>query len=184
MNAKFWLPSLMLVATMVGCGSSAPTAAPVDEPLDIPPTSAVEMPSAPPATAPVQIDVEAYDACQIVPPSDVVDLLGGSLVSASEQQPGPSCVYGIDPGDGSYDNYIVYILPADMTATFFEAAQGELGDPLPGLGDEAYMDYEEATETYDLQVLVDGRFAVEVIGSTEDGTRSIAELFLSRMMGP
>ena len=139
-----------------------------------------------PTTAPALSgdDVSSYIACEIVTAQDVADLVGEPIYRELEQEPGPACIYEIEAGPNGYAQFIVYIQPTNLVEGMFENLPEELGQPLAGMGDAAYLDYDEAADSYDLAVLVRDRFGLEVIGEGEDWVLGIGELFLSRLMGP
>lgn len=175
---------ILLAVLIVGCGAATNLA--TSAPASAGPRPTSGPPAGQPTSPPLPSGVAGpdIDACQLVSAQEVADLAAGTLFRNLVQQPGSSCIYEIDPGDGSYDNYIVHVLPAEMVAAAFEAFPDQLGEPVAGMGDAAFLNYDEATETYDLQALVRGRFGVEVLGSTKDVTLAVGRLFLSRLLGP
>ena len=177
------LSSLMLAA--LACG---PAGGAVNSPTSPAPTLAgpTAAPASQAASAPASsdIDVSSYIACEIVTAQDVADLVGGPIYRELEQEPGPGCIYEVEAGPDGYAQFIVYIQPTNLVEGMFENLPEELGQPLAGMGDAAYLDYDEAADSYDLAVLVRDRFGLEVIGEGEDWVLGIGELFLSRLMGP
>jgi hypothetical protein len=179
-----WIPVL------VACGVGAPAAdssagdsvaaptLPASQPTAAPPT--------PPTDAPLPsgLDVSSYIACEIVTAQDVADLVGGPIYRELEQEPGPGCIYEVEAGPDGYAQFIVYIQPTNLIEVMIETFPEELGQPVAGMGDAAYLDYDEAGETYDLAVLVRDRFGLEIIGEEEEWVLGIGELFLSRLVGP
>ncbi len=129
-------------------------------------------------------DVSSYVACEIVTAQDVADLVGGPIFRELEQEAGPACLYEVVAGPDGYAQFIVYIQPTNLIEVMIETLPEELGQPVAGMGDAAYLDSDEAADTYDLVVLVRDRFGLEVIGEGEEWTLAIGELFLSRLVGP
>jgi len=177
------LSSLMLAA--LACG---PAGGAVNSPTSPAPTLAgpTTAPASQATSAPASsdIDVSSYIACEIVTAQDVADLVGGPIYRELEQEPGPGCIYEVEAGPDGYAQFIVYVQPPNLIEAMIETLPEELGQPVAGVGDEAFLDYNDGSETYDLVVLVRGRFGLEVIGEGEDWVRGIGELFLSRLVGP
>jgi hypothetical protein len=65
-----------------------------------------------------------------------------------------------------------------------ETMPEDLGDPVSGIGDVAYLGLDEASETYNLIALVRGRFGLEIHGDDKDGTLALGRLMMSRLLGP
>jgi hypothetical protein len=187
---KTTLALLAVLAALVACGPASGTSP--TSPAAAPPTSAPQgsVPTPGPEATPASSadsaygDVSSYVACEIVPPQDVADLIGAPLFRELEQPRIPTCTYELVAGPTDYAQWIVYIQPTDWVEPMMQEMPETLGDPVPGLGDVAYLKYDEATELYDLLILVKGRFGLEVIGDGKDWTVAIANLFLSRMLGP
>jgi hypothetical protein len=161
-----------------GADSGAAPTSPPSSPAEAPPT---QPENAPPSSG---LDVSSYIACEIVTAQDVADLVGGPIYRELEQQPGPGCIYEVQAGPDGYAQFIVYIQPTALIEVMIETLPEELGQPVAGLGDAAYLDYDEAAETYDLSVLVRNRFGLEIIGENEEWVRGIGELFVSRLVAP
>lgn len=136
------------------------------------------------ASAAPGVDVSSYIACEIVRPNEVADLVGGTVFRELEQEPSPNCMYEIKTGSDSYSQFIVYIQPTSLVEPLIETMPETLGKPVAGLGDVAYLDLREDSQTYDLLVLVRGRFGLEVLGDSEEHTLALGRLFLSRLLGP
>ena len=174
-----------MVMTQLACGAVSPqaTAAP----------SGVEVvqPTSPPAQIqPTEApsggsDVSGYVACEIVTAQDVADLVGGTVSRELDQEPSPNCIYEVDPaGEDNYAQFLVYIEPTDMVQPLIETIPDQLGDPVAGIGDVAYLEHDVSAETYHLIALVHGRFGLEVIGDQEEWVLDLGKLFLSRLVGP
>ena len=161
-------------------GASSPPPAGEALPTSVPPEAQPTSPLEPTAG----VDISSYVACEIVTPQDVADLVGGPIFRALEQEPSPACIYEVEAGPDGYAQFIVYIQPTDWVEPLIENMPEELGRPVPGMGDAAYLDHDEPSDTYDLVVLVRDRFGLEVIGESEDWTLAVGELFLSRLLGP
>jgi hypothetical protein len=171
-------------AVLLACGPAAvaTTPPPTGEAL---PTSA--QPEAQPTSPPplsAEVDVSSYVACEIVTPQEVADLIGGTIFRELEQEPSPACIYEVEAGPDGYAQFIVGIQPTDWVEPLIENMPEELGRPVAGMGDAAYLDYDEPSDTYDLVVLVRDRFGLEVNGEGEDWTLAVGQLFLSRLLEP
>jgi len=180
-----WLPMLAIVAlAQPGCGPAAiatpPPIAGEELPTSVPPEAEPTSPLEPTAGA----DVSLFVACEIVTPQEVADLVGGPIFRELEQEPSPACIYEVAAGPDGYAQFIVSIQPPDIAEASIAAMPEELGQPVAGMGDAAYLDYDEGADTYSLLVLVRGRFAMNVGGEGEGWTLAIGELFLSRLLGP
>ncbi len=185
MKAKFALIGLLAAGVACGPAASVPTQ---------PATASTEAarPTAPAATENSTTsspespygDVASFNACEIVPPQDVADLIGGPLFRDLPQQPSPNCTYEVVAGPTDYSQWTVYIQPTDWVEPLIENAPETLGEPIPNMGDQAFLNHDEATDTYDLLVLVRNQFGLEVVGDGKDWTLAIGDLFLSRMLGP
>ena len=181
-RAVLWLGLAALASSACGPTEVATSPPPAGEAL---PTS--QSPEAQPTSLPeptAGIDVSSYVACEIVTPQDVADLVGGPIFRELEQEPSPACIYEVAAGPDGYAQFIVSIQPPDIAEASIAAMSEELGQPVAGLGDAAYLDYDEGADTYSLLVLVRGRFAMNVGGEGEGWTLAIGELFLSRLLGP
>ena len=164
---------VLVALAQLACGGSGavePTSSPVQATEAIPSSSGS--------------DVSSYVACEIVTPQEVADLVGGPIFRELEQEPSPACVYEIAAGPDSYAQFIVSIQPPDIADSAIAAIPEELGQPVAGMGDAAYLDYDEGADTYSLLVLVRGRFGMNVTGEGEDWTLALGQLFLSRLLGP
>jgi len=179
------LPMLVVVALAVpACGPAVAATSPLPPGEALPTSLSPEaQPTSPPEPT-AGIDVSSYVACEIVTPQDVADLVGGPIFRALEQEPSPNCIYEVEAGPDGYAQFIVYIQPTDWVEPLIENMPEELGQPVAGMGDAAYLEYDESADTYDLIVLVRDRFGLEVIGEGEDWTLAVGELFLSRLLGP
>ncbi len=180
----FWISAALALA-VVACGGQAPTL-----PTGSSGGGAAEPTSPPPQAQPAPpsslgIDVSAIVACDLVSAQEAADLMGGTIYRELEQQPSPSCTYEVDPpGPDDYSTFIVSIEPTDWVEPFIENTPEDLGDPVPGIGDVAYLKYDETAENYDLMALVRGRFGLEIHGDDKDGTLALGALFMSRLVGP
>jgi hypothetical protein len=185
MKLERLLPLLVVVAlAQSACGPAAVPATPPPA-SEVPPTSAPPevQPTSPSAPA-AAVDVSSYVACEIVTPQDVADLVGGPIFRELEQEPSPTCIYEVEAGPDGYAQFIVSIQPPVIAESAIAAIPEELGQPVAGLGEAAYLDYDEDADTYNLLVLVRGRFGINVSGEGEDWTLAVGQLFLSRLVGP
>lgn len=186
MKMKPLMAALALLAiAQLACGatslpataaaSAGGLAAPTSPPAQAQPTKASAAPG---------VDVSSYVACEIVHPKEVADLVGGTVFRELEQEPSPNCMYEIKTGPDGYSQFIVYIQPTSLVEPLIETMPADLGKPIAGMGDVAYLDLREDSKTYDLLVLVRGRFGLEVLGDNEERTLALGRLFLSRLLGP
>jgi hypothetical protein len=181
-RAVLWLGLAALASSACGPTEVATSPPPAGEAL---PTS--QSPEAQPTSPPEPTaggDVSSYVACEIVTAQEVADLIGGSVFRELEQEPSPACIYEVAAGPDGYAQFIVSIQPPDTAEASIAAMPEEFGLAMAGMGDTAYLDYDEGADTYSLFVLVRGRFAMTVGGEGEEWTLAVGELFLSRLLGP
>jgi hypothetical protein len=121
-------------------------------------------------------DYASLDVCQLLPGSVVESLTQGTQLQDPQSTSGgdlAGCYYEIQPGGtGTYANYIVYVEPADFVQA--NLAISDAGDPVPGLGDQAYIGYDSDNEEYRLQGVV-GNDGFEVIGDDQAATLAIGK---------
>jgi hypothetical protein len=60
-------------------------------------------------------------------------------------------------------------------------ALGEAGDPVPDLGDEAYLRFEESEDQFRLIVLRRGEYAIDMAGTDSDVMIELAQLLIERL---
>jgi len=181
-RAVLWLGLAALASSACGPTEVATSPPPAGEAL---PTS--QSPEAQPTSPPEPTaggDVSSYVACEIVTAQEVADLIGGSVFRELEQEPSPACIYEVAAGPDGYAQFIVSIQPPDTAEASIAAMPEEFGLAMAGMGDTAYLDYDEGADTYSLLVLVRGRFGMNVSGQGEDWTLAVGQLFLSRLLGP
>lgn len=177
-----------LAAALAACAPTPTVNPPAGSPA-LPSQVAAVAPTAEQAAAPSlqppSGDVSSYVACEIVPPQEVADLIGGPLFRDLPQPPSPSCTYEVVAGPKDYVQFTAFIEPADWVQALIDNAPEMVGDPVPGLGDVAYLSHDETTDLYSLLIVVHDRFGLEISGDTSrEWTLALGELFLSRMVGP
>jgi hypothetical protein len=163
------------IACALGSGSTAPTQAPGSPP----PASQAPAPTAPPASTTGR-DYSSLNVCQLLIGPQVESLTLGKLLSdpqASSVTDLAGCTYEIDPpGGDTYANYIVYVEPAALIQA--SLALGDSGDPVQGLGDQAFVQYDADNEEYRLQGTISGD-GFEVIGDDKDATLAIGQALVA-----
>jgi len=179
--------SAILVA---GCGGGAPaTPAPSGEAIGAPTAaSAAEQPvdeptqpgEAPPSSS-GGFDVAAVNLCQLLPRAELAVLAGGTPYEAVEPG-GPSCIYTIDPGDGTAELYSMSVSPPDLIQPLVDyVRQYEEAEWLEGIGDAAYLQPADFGEGYDLVVLVEGEFGLSLGGPRSEVLQAAAQLIVERL---
>jgi hypothetical protein len=178
------LAALALVAGMlVGCAAAAPTAA-GPAPEDPSPTAAPTTESAGPVPTSGPSgsrDFSDINVCELVTPEEVGALAGGVADPDPNQQSEADytmCWYEIDDGTGAYAYYIVYVETAELGETAL--ALEEIGDPVDGLGEEAYLRFDESEDQFRLIVLRRGDYAIDLAGTDSDVMVEIARLLIER----
>lgn len=191
MNVR-WLVvlSLGLASLLAACGGGAPatSAPPAGGGADASPTSAPTEPT----QAPVQsrepassagMDVSTVNLCQMLPRAELAALAGGTPYEGAESG-GPSCIYTIDPGDGTAELYSMSVSPPDLIQPMVDyVRQYEQAEWLEGLGDVAYLQPSAFGEGYSLTVLVEGEYGVSISGPRSEVLQAAASLIVERLGG-
>jgi hypothetical protein len=155
-------------------GSSTATVEPLGQ------TEATQAADVTKAETPGASGLSVPNICQALPGEEVAGFAGGSLRSdptvADYGDEFQGCTYELDTSDGGYDYYIVYAQPAEWLLPAFEGQ----GEPLPGLGDQAALKWEEGEQQYRLAVIKNG-LGIEVIGENSDVMVQIARALLNQL---
>ncbi len=168
-----------VVLALAACGTPAPTTV-VAPTVDVsPPMEATQpAPSSPPTGG---RDFSAINLCQLVTPEEVAGLAGGTAQEDPNQQSEADfsmCWYEVDKADGVYTYYIVYVEKVELGE--MALSLDETGDPVPELGHEAYLRFEESEDQFRLIVLR-GEYAIDMAGTDSDVMIGIARLLLDRL---
>jgi hypothetical protein len=177
------LPLVLLPLLVAACGAGSPaTSAPsAGESDGTPPTSAPAQPTEAPVAASSGIDAAAVNLCQILPRAELAGLAGGTPYEAVEPD-GPSCIYTIDPGDGTAELYSMSVSPPDLIQPLLDyVRQYEEAEWLEGIGDAAYLQPADFGEGYDLVVLVEGEFGLSLGGPRSEVLMDAARLIVERL---
>lgn len=165
--------TLLTSVFFVFLAACSPTAAVTEQP-------AAEMPEIPSGEIGVKSDRVLPNICELLPIEEVAAISGGTPQSEPNVEDYgddfKGCWYDFDLGDGTYDYYIVYVEPASFLAATFE----DDADPVPDLGDQAQLMWEDDGEQYRLAVL-DGEIGVEIAGKRSDVMIELARLILERL---
>ena len=175
--------ALLVPLAVAACSSGAPaTSAPsAGESEGTPPTSAPAQPTQAPAVLSSGIDTAAVNLCQILPRAELAGLAGGTPYEAVEPG-GPSCIYTIDPGDGTADLYAMSVSPPDQIQPIVDyVRQYEEAEWLEGIGDAAYLQPADFGGGFDLVVLVEGEFGLSLGGPRSEVLVDAARLILDRL---
>lgn len=171
---------IVAALALAACGAPKPETDATPPGEAAPPAGTTE-----PAPAPVAsggLDVAALDVCGLVTPEEVAALAGGAPQADPNQQSEADysmCWYEVDKADGAYTYYIVYVEKPELGE--MALSLGEAGDPVPDLGDEAYLRFEESEDQFRLIVLRRGEFAVDMAGTDPDVMIEIARLLIERL---
>jgi hypothetical protein len=179
------LPLVLVSILLAACGAAgATTTAPAAGGSDAPAaTSAPVQPTVAPAGSSSGIDAAAVNLCQILPRAELAGLAGGTPYEAVEPG-GPSCIYTIDPGDGTAELYSMNVSPPDQIQPMVDyVRQYEQAEWLEGIGDAAYLQMSDFGEGYDLVVLVEGEFGLSLGGPRSEVLVDAARLILERLGG-
>lgn len=185
MNHKWISLSAAAVLTigLVACGAGAPaTSAPAGggEAVSAPTDAPAQPTSAPPAAA-SGFDVGAVDLCSVLPSSELASLFGGTPYEADEP-PGQSCLYTIDPGDGTAELYQLSISTPDLVQPLIDyVRQYEQADWPEGIGDAAYVQASSLGDGFDMVVLVEGAYGLSLGGPRPEVLEAAAQLIIERL---
>jgi len=177
------LPLVLVSLLVAACGAGVPaTLAPSStEGGGAAPTSAPVQPTDAPAALSSGIDAAAVNLCQILPRAELAGLAGGTPYEAVEPG-GPSCIYTIDPGDGTAELYSMSVSAPDLIQPIVDyVRQYEEAEWLEGLGDAAYLQPSDFGEGYDLVVLVEGEFGLSLGGPRSEVLQAAAQLIVERL---
>lgn len=119
-------------------------------------------------------------------------MAGGSVdqeALQSNSETGAVCVYHVGLPDGDYQQYRVHFQPANLVEPLVECCAADLGQPIEGLGDVAFLERDADAGSLTLQALVRNDFALELIataaGKTEvkaEVVRELANALLGRVL--
>lgn len=163
------------------CGSrpvtaSAPSAG--DAPA---PTAAAAMPTGAPPASSSAIDIEAVNLCLLLPRAELASLAGGTAYEADDPL-GPSCIYAIDPGDGSAALYTLNVSSPDLLLPMIDyVRQYEQAEWLEGIGDVAYLQPSALGDGFDMVVLVEGAYGLSLGGDDPQVLKAAALLIIERL---
>jgi hypothetical protein len=133
-----------------------------------------------PIPASTSRDISALKACEIVPPQDVISIVGGKLLN--EPPAGfPNCVYVLEV-EGNTESYrLVFAEPQLYTAMLDSQGDVEKGERLAGLWDESYLQPRASGAGFSLIAVRRGDIALEVSGDRREPVIAIAKLAASRV---
>lgn len=178
------LTVVVLVAlALVACGAGAPaTSAPASSGGgESAPTDAPSEPTSAPPAAAASFDVGAVDLCSVLPRSELAGLAGGTPYEA-EALPGQSCIYTIDPGDGTAELYTLNISTPDLVSPLIDyVRQSEQAEWPEGIGDVAYIQPSALGDGFDMVVLVEGAYGLSLGGPRTEVLEAAARLIIERL---
>lgn len=187
------LAGLVLVLASRGMGATPDsTTAPASTtvPSTPAPTSAAAAPTAPAPARGGGRNLSKLHVCELVTPQEVASMAGGkvfqdALQSSSERS--ALCVYHIGFPRGDYQQYRIHLQPPNLVEPLVECCAADLGRPIKGLGDIAFLKQDEKG-LFRLLVLVKNDFALELTANATGQTavsekmlRRLAETVLTRM---
>jgi len=178
------LSAVALVSlSLVACGAGAPaTSAPAGGGGGgSNPTAAPAQPTSAPLPAGSGLDVGAIDLCAVLPSSELASLAGGTPYEADEP-PGQSCLYTIDPGDGTAELYTLNVSTPDLLQPMIDyVRQYEQAEWQEGIGDVAYIQLSAMEDGYDMIVLVEGAYGLSLGGPRSEVLVAAARLIVERL---
>ena len=157
-------------------GATAPT---------VEPTLPAQGPAAPtrPPAGSSGPDLSSLNVCELVTPEEVAGLAGGTSRDEPNQSSDATfsmCWYELDAAGGAYEYYIVYVESAEMGQLAIDMEAGDIGDPVPGLGDQAYVRFVEDEDQFRL-IVIRGDIALDMAGTRAEVLQEIASLLLERL---
>lgn len=156
-----------------GGADSAPTSAPT-EPTQAPDSSGEPVSSA-------GMDVSTVNLCQLLPRTELAALAGGTAYEGAEAS-GPSCIYTIDPGDGTAELYSMSVSPPDLIQPMVDyVRQYEEAEWLEGFGDAAYVQASAFGDGYDMVVLFEGAYGLSLGGPRPEVLEAAARWIVERL---
>ncbi|HXF86602.1 MAG TPA: hypothetical protein VNK49_14570 [Anaerolineales bacterium] len=128
--------------------------------------------------------------CELVTPEEVASMAGGSVFQEPLQgssENGAFCTYHVGFPNGDYQQYSIYLEPTHLPELLIECCAADLGKPIEGLGDIAFLEQDE-NGLFTLLALVKNDFALELTASatgetpiSEEMLRGLAATVLERM---
>lgn len=107
----------------------------------------------------------------------------------SNTETGAVCVYHVGFPDGDYQQYRVSFQPPNLVGPLVECCAADLGQPVEGFGDVAYLKRDADAGSLTLLALVRNDFALELsataAGETEvkeEAVRHLANALLGRVL--
>jgi hypothetical protein len=169
--------------SLVACGAGTPaTSAPAGggEAVSAPTAAPAQQTSATPPAA-SGFDVGGVDLCSVLPSPELASLAGGTPYEADEP-PGQSCLYTIDPGDGTAELYTLNISTPDSVQPLVDyVRQNEQAEWPEGIGDAAYIQASSMGDGYNMVVLVEGTYGLSLGGPRPDVLEAAARLIVDRL---
>jgi hypothetical protein len=175
--------SALLLLSLVACGAGAPaTSAPADGGGAVSaPTAAPAQPTSAPPAAASSLDIGAVNLCSVLPRAELAALAGGTPYEGAEGG-GPSCIYTIDPGDGTAELYSASVSSPDLVQPLIDyVRQYEQADWPEGIGDVAYMQPSAMGDGFDMVVLVEGAYGLSIGGPRPEVLEAAARLIVERL---
>jgi len=171
---------VLLALALVACGAGAP-ATPATAGGDSAPTGAPAEPTSAPPAAASSMDIGAVDLCSLLPRTELASLAGGTPYEG-EAPPGQSCLYTIDPGDGTAELYQLSISTPDLVQPLIDyVRQNEQAEWPEGIGDAAYIQPSAFGEGFDMVVLVEGAYGLSLGGPRSEVLEAAARLIVERL---
>jgi len=177
--------ALGVALLLAACGGGAPatSAPPAGGDAEAAPTSPPAQPSSLPAASGGGLDVASIDMCQVLPRAELAALAGGTPYEGAETG-GPSCIYAIDPGDGTAELYSISVVEADAIQPMVDYVRDyEQAEWLEGIGSAAFLQESGFGEGYEMSVLVEGEHGLSLSGSRPEVLQAAARLLVERLGG-
>ena len=123
----------------------------------------------------------AVNLCALLPRAELAGLAGGTPYEGAEAN-GPSCIFTIDPGDGTAELYSMSVSAPDVIQPMVDyVRQYEEAEWLEGIGDAAYLQPADFGEGFDLVVLVKGEFGLSLGGPLSEVLLDAARFIVERL---
>ncbi len=132
-------------------------------------------------------DFANLNVCELLPGDSVAVAVGGRLSDVRPFDSGAGaaqrCRYTVLPADSASSKPSVFVVHLQRAADFdtLKTLQEDPIEPVPGLGDDAFITYHSDTARYDLYFVKRNHYMIEITGDDTGSLRKIAELALARL---
>lgn len=191
---RVWTLGFMLGAILSGSppGHTMPASNGFPQyPFFTPRTATAVLTAAPASAASSGRDLKTIRVCKLVTPQEVASLAGGKVKQdplGSNTETSALCAYHVEFPNGDYQQYRILLQPTKLVEELIKCCAADLGQPVSGLGDVAFLEREKGSDLLRLVVVVKNDFALELTATSagkipvsEKVVRRLAETTLARL---